>query len=1485
MTKGIGGRGSEGRGAGGVPAALRALALLLAFAAAFAAMALGARPAAADPSDGSSGGNQNAGDLSLYHAASSVSGWYKASTNVNNNSDAIHGPGSFKPTDGSKRPEKECPGSGDGSALSGGKADEGCNLDRWWSLALSTPSSAGSFLGFYDVKYSGVALGSSSSSASSEDISYKSLATQSNGGYPGVADYAYFGAALHTMGLDQSGYGAAVDQGRAVSGIVILVLAVLAAAMGAVFQLVLKVLMWINPFYYIEQGLNHAAPADSGVAWEGDSSNGLLRGLQGVLSYFSGIGVYVMLPLFIISTLVLIVLIANRSDSSSPDQRGRIRTLTRNMAMRWAFIVLIVPLVCGSGYYTMKSVNVSSTMTTGTTDLVQSLYVDYGDWAQYNAMGIPKGAVIGYSSENAAAEPLAVYYELNTARLINNSVTRPYSPGLRDGSAPADNASLTHTTMPYPATSRNGCNLASMAVGGSAAVSLKADGIVGDLTQSGGNDPGSSRSTSSWDSQDGYRCAASDKVDAGAVYSSTLGLIMGYIKGDKVTAGDYDSYVRGAIQQSMGGEGRKAGSYTPASPFVALNDAGDSSTPMNTPKALGKCTVKPGRNGAGGTSVDCDKDGGRTYVPPQLNGLIQTGSVRPDGSVDNGAGLRAVSFDDDRISGIDGDGPVNAIVNSLGGCGSNGTEVRGKSVTDYAFCTADSAGKRSAEGVSGPHAPTYCSIAPLTGTGADTLTACNMSPLALYNYLNSRFDEKKVTVYSAADTAGTAQTPYHYAVTRVGTGFDGFLNTLYVGSLLGCMAVIGIGLAGSLLVNGLRKSGQTIMATIGSMTGSLSQMGKWIISALTLMVVVLTTMGAYMLSNTAFTYAPALLPACMRLLAMTSNDQLLGYFADNAGVLAMVFKGVISVLLIIFAFWVLRLSDSIVKGLSEGIESLTVKLLGMKGSTRAMQRAVASTDAAGLVAKGAGAAGMAVGAGAALAHTDEGDRLGDMLADKLKGLTGRDNDGRQTALHLGSSGDDARRLQDDGTGRQGQVAPATDAPASDDVQDMQDDDGRQERQEEQRPQGDVREAGLRTDGDADRERPERVSSDGYLSPADRVRPSDEALRSGSDDAVMLSADADAVRQAVGGEADAQRPSSQELGSDAALPQDAARQADDEAMRGQGQAQATVWTPGSQALGSGAATDQAQDGQALGQANDSLRSQAKAMADISTPGSAGLSSSADETTQSVQTPSDRLDATVGDQRTVMPQDELDVTDASSTDTAPGSGAQGAVPAGGQADAETPGPGRLASGAASDGTALGDDGTVTVSDDALAAPTEASQDSGAPAPAVASAGGDAASAGLAAGTFAAGARLAATPASTGVASAAGAASASPAAPAYGPQVVPMEAVAPAAATLPASGQAAPSLGSSTTAPWTPAAPSAPAAAPAVQAVPAPAARPVQSVQPVQPVQPVRTIQPSTPAVPAAQPSTPAAPAAGAGTAGAAPSGPGVGSTNGGEGSVNA
>ena len=1482
MTKGIGGGRSDGGGARGVRAALRALALLLALAAAFAAMALGARPAAADPSDGSSGGNQNAGDLSLYHAASSVSGWYKASTNVNNNSDAIHGPGSFKPTDGSKRPEKECPGSGDGSALSGGKADEGCNLDRWWSLALSTPSSAGSFLGFYDVKYSGVALGSSSSSASSEDISYKSLATQSNGGYPGVADYAYFGAALHTMGLDQSGYGAAVDQGRAVSGIVILVLAVLAAAMGAVFQLVLKVLMWINPFYYIEQGLNHAAPADSGLAWEGDSSNGFVRGLQGVLSYFSGIGVYVMLPLFIVSTLVLIVLIANRSDSSSPDQRGRIRTLTRNMAMRWAFIVLIVPLVCGSGYYTMKSVNVASTMTTGTTDLVQSLYVDYGDWAQYNAMGIPKGAVIGYSSENAAAEPLAVYYELNTARLINNSVTRPYSSGLRDGSAPSDNASLTHTTMPYPSTSRNGCNLASMAVGGSAAVSLRADGIVGDLTQSGGNDPGSSRSTSSWDSRDGYRCAASDKVDAGAVYSSTLGLIMGYIKGDKVTAGDYDSYVRGAIQQSMGGEGRKAGSYTPASPFVALNDAGDSSTPMNTPKALGKCTVKPGRNGAGGTSVDCDKDGGRTYVPPQLNGLIQTGSVRPDGSVDNGAGLRAVSFDDDRISGLGGDGPVNAIVNSLGGCGSNGTEVRGKSVTDYAFCTADSAGKRSAEGVSGPHAPTYCSIAPLTGTGADTLTACNMSPLALYNYLNSRFDEKKVTVYSAADTAGTAQTPYHYAVTRVGTGFDGFLNTLYVGSLLGCMAVIGIGLAGSLLVNGLRKSGQTIMATIGSMTGSLSQMGKWVISALTLMVVVLTTMGAYMLSNTAFTYAPALLPACMRLLAMTSNDQLLGYFADNAGVLAMVFKGVISVLLIIFAFWVLRLSDSIVKGLSEGIESLTVKLLGMKGSTRAMQRAVASTDATGLVAKGAGAAGMAVGAGAALAHTDEGERLGDMLADKLKGLTGRDGDGRQTPLHLGSSGDGAQRMQDDGTGRQGQVAPATDAPASDDVQDMRpDDDGR--REQDGRPQGDVREAGLRTDGDAGRERPERVSSDGYLSPADRVQPSQEALRSGNDDEVMLSADADAVRQAVGGEADAQRPASQELGSDADLPQGAVRQADEESMRGQGQAQAAVWTPGSQALGSGSASDRAQDAQALGQANDSLRSQAKAMADVSTPGSAGLSSSADETTRSVQTPSDRLDATVGDQRTVMPQDELNVTDASSTDAAPGSGAQGAGAADGRADAGTPGSERLASGQASDQAALDDDGTVTVSDDALAAPEDASQGPGAPAPAVSAGQGDAASAGLAAGTFAAGARLAATPATTGAAGAA----AAPAAPAYGPQVVPMEAVAPAAATMPAPGRAAPSLGSSSTASWAPAAPAAPVA-PAVQAVPAPAVQPVQPVpfvQPARPARPIRTIQPSAPAVPAAQPSSPAAPAAGAGTAGASPSGPGVGATNGEEGSVNA
>ena len=1276
----------------------RLLSLLLAIMA-VAAMLAAPMAAHADPADdagdtsgqdSSSTGNANANDLGLYHAASSVSGWYKKATNINNNADAIHGPGVFKSTDGSKQPAEDCPV--DGSTQDGAKADDKCRLDQWWSLSLSTPSSAGSFLGFYDAKYSGVGLGTSNSSASSEDVSYKSLATQSQGGYPGVADYAYFGAALHTMGLDESGYGASDDKGRTISGIVILVLFVLASAMGAIFQFVLKLLGYINPFTYINNALENAAHPDSAG---GNTANGFVQGLEQALANFTNIGIYVMLPLFIITTIVLIVLIANRSDAHTGEQRGRIKRLTRNTAMRWLFIVVLVPLMCETGYATMHSVNVSSNLTTGTTSLVQSLYVDYGDWAQYNAMGVPQGALIGYSADNAAAEPLAVYYELNTAKLINNAISKPYSPGSRDNQSDSrmrsDTQSLTMASMPYPKTTANGCNASSMATMGGARVTIGATGLVGDL-----NDRGVS--TDALATGQGNPCTREDQVNVSAMYESTLGLITEYVKGGKITAGDYDSYIQGAIQQSMGKAGeRQPGTYTPASPFIALNAAGDSNTAMNTPKALNMCGVKS--SGSGGTPVECVGSGGKTdagkdtadvpraYVPPQYNGLIQTGSVE-NGKVNNKAGLRAVGFDDVKASAPgDYGGPINAIVDSLTNCGGNGREVRGSAVSDYAFCTANQAGKHSAQGVGGQVSPIYCSIKPLTETGGDTLTACNMSPLSLYNYLNSQFDEKKVTVYSASNTTGTANTPYHYSVTRVGSGFDGFLNTLYIGSLLGCMALIGIGLIGSLLINGLRKSGQTILALAGSMFGSLSQMGKAIIAGLSLMVVLVTTMGVYMLTSTAFTYAPALMPVFMRMVANSASGQLFDYFANNAGMMAMVFKGVTSALLIIFAFWVLRLSDAIVKGLSEGIESLTVKLFGMQQSTRSMQKATASVDAAGLVTKGAMAAGMATGAGVALAHTGAGEKIGDMLADKLKDMGtavhgSSDTNDPNTLRHLGS-GDDLERMHDQAKDLD-TVAPATDAPGDATV--MADD-----------PRHQVQDA----DYERQQARPDSQNlASGYQSPADAVHASDEARQSGDPIAVMGSADADAARQLAASDGIQSR----------------VEQADEATMKGQGQAVPTVYTPTSENLGTGtdASLGQASDATSdtaadMDQDHAEMVSRANALADVQTPESAGLATSSDSTTTSTDTPVNQHDATVGDHRVVSPQDQLNVTDASDmmreASDAPASAGLGAgqdMAADGtmasddataapdmDADAQTPQSAHLAA----------DDGTVTVSSDSL------------------------------------------------------------------------------------------------------------------------------------------------------------------------------------------
>ena len=1034
-------------------AAMKALAAL------FAVIAMAAALVIADPPDlahADATGTTWAGDQSMSHLSSSLAGWFITATNTNNNKDAKHGPASFKSTadstGGDKKATDPC---ADDAGLTD-KADK-CLTDDAWNKILANPGTAGAFLGFYNPQYSGVPLGgpASASSNASQDHTYKSLlATKSvnvdgdaylKTGRAGVASFAYYGATLNAMGLDSSDFGRNGSVGRFAGGMVILVLYVLASAMTVLFQMALNIIKWINPFHYLTASFDCAndnagtwgtdgsavASAAAGCTYETPGGGELevphalepiAKGLTRMGTLFSGIGLFITVPAIIALAIMLILFARSghyRTEGYQADGIGeRTERILRSAVVRVLVIALGTTMLGTLVTGTLDSISMSTRATSGANELVQTLYVDFANWSKYNALGIPDsladGATgtagsktrIGYTNVDGTALPEAVAHELSTARTINGAIEVP--DAVVSGEDPGT------SSKPYPLL----CGTTDDAVAdiaGRGNVSFSADGIVGQLTGDGSTGVSSDDFGSSSTS-----CLSS--VPMLSSYQATLGLITNYMTGAKVSAADYETYVNSVIQGYKNDRGdTDKHNYTPASMFIAPDWAGDTSTAMNTSDAFAYCKVNASSgSGSGSRAAKPAKcDGGISFLMPTMNGLINLGGTTNGGVYLDGAeptGLKMEHPYKVYGAGSTGSGaPGSPSSPDAGDAESAGT----RDDTMYYFRTADPKSTKSI----------YCDLKPLQAAkpdGGAALTQCNLSPLAVYNYLSSSFDASKVSVYSMGNSTSTTQVPYHYAISRIGTGVDGYVNTLYIGSLLGVMVLIGLGLLIPLLIDSFRKSGQILVSMPGTMLGLKGSAARFMVSGLTMAALIVVTFLAYMATSAAISYVPDLVNAGFDQLSNFIDSHLKGAIGAsstlNIGTISMVVKALISLVLIMLALWMLRLRDAIVTGLSDGIADLTAKVFGV--SADKVASSASSTSAVSSVVKAAQATGMAAGAGLALGL---GGQLGDMndmnamaadAAGKVKGLT--DEGLKRMGAGAGSDENrDAMGLGTDGLGRDG----------------------------------------------------------------------------------------------------------------------------------------------------------------------------------------------------------------------------------------------------------------------------------------------------------------------------------------------------------------------------------------------------------------------------------------------------------------------------------
>jgi hypothetical protein len=293
-----------------------------------------------------------------------------------------------------------------------------------WDPIIGDPGSAGSLLGYADPAFSSVSGWLASKlSGSSDAIGYETLLVRDVDGnvggseFQGLIDYAYFGAALQGMGLDNTSTGLSLGFMNVLSGGIVMMLYVMSGAVDFVFNAFVGLLEVLNPFKLFYIGVNAISPVFAqgmvGGTIPEDSSplSGLASWIGGWYQVLNSLSWGVMVPIFL-AILLFGLLMFKKMDRGSA---------IKKYAIRIAFIGVGLPLL-GTMYTGMVSsmADATSSGNAGSTRVVMSTYVDFENWVMKARLAIPDGGVVEWDTKAQQASGKAQANVRNTTLAINN---------------------------------------------------------------------------------------------------------------------------------------------------------------------------------------------------------------------------------------------------------------------------------------------------------------------------------------------------------------------------------------------------------------------------------------------------------------------------------------------------------------------------------------------------------------------------------------------------------------------------------------------------------------------------------------------------------------------------------------------------------------------------------------------------------------------------------------------------------------------------------------------------------------------------------------------------------------------------------------------------------------------------------------------------------------------------------------------------------
>lgn len=706
-----------------------------------------------------------------------------------------------------------------------------------WAPVLTVAGNAGSFMGAPDQtkKESSNWIFGVNDSANAATYSYSAfdrlvyddqggVITEKSTGYDlGTSAYTTYGALLNGLGLDSA---AAADGGSSVSrqGLGTIMIAAYAGsyAVDAVFDSVVSVLQWANPFgWMVDAVTDHTSPTfTEGMQGANDGEpEGTFDGLKdffgliynGVVS----IGWMVTIPLFIGGFMVGVLLM----------RKFEVGKNLKHLVIRVAFLVIGVPLLGVTYTASLAAIDGASgdASKANASKIVLSTYVDFDRWVDGARLAPPDKTDMWWDLNENAPNGASIAKTRQTALAINGMI-RPDVWGPVTG------------------------------------------------TESGAND-------SAWaGSVTDTEVEAGSVDDDGTLFGSVMDLLNRYRAGDTVSAGDYESGVKAGLMKLYEND--------PAVREEVLSWITDFSSADKLSQM---------------TSED---------VAKMQNPLIQ---------VLDGASLQR---------GVDSRGLV----------GYSKDPAKDKGTTDGA---ATLSGSASTEGCT-------AELVATSGWGGDTdadpRSACAMSPLAMFNYLNTDFEATSARTYSPASTTSEYARVSHASVNAVGTGAAQLLYWFSAMTILVSFVIIGLIYALSMMIGTIRR-GLGLLGNVPFATmGFIAAIAKVVVYTFAMFLEIFATLFLYKMVQELLMIVPSLLekPLAERMSGGMDTDEMIGFGSavagagiigmNNIGTVVLIVTLVSSIGVILFTVMAVKLRSALMEGIDSAMTRVVNKFIGTEVS-------------------------------------------------------------------------------------------------------------------------------------------------------------------------------------------------------------------------------------------------------------------------------------------------------------------------------------------------------------------------------------------------------------------------------------------------------------------------------------------------------------------------------------------------------------------------